>query len=79
MSVPNYNNCDAVTPDDNNDLTNSGMLYIGSVSGGTALKVTTKGGQTVTFTVVAVGLFEGLEVQRVWSTGTTASAIHVFY
>jgi len=79
MSMPNYNNCAAVTPSDSADLTNSGMLYIGSIAGGTALKVNTKGGQTVTFTVVAVGLFQGLEVERVWSTGTTASAIHVFY
>lgn len=79
MSVPNYNNCAAVTPSDTVDLPTPGMLYIGSIAGGTALKVITKGGQTVTFTVVAVGLFQGLEVERVFSTGTTASAIHVFY
>jgi len=75
----NFNNCDAVTPSDTELLTNSGILFIGSVGGGTALKVVTKGGQTITFTVVAVGLFEGLEVQQVFATGTTASAIHVFY
>ncbi len=79
MAVENYNNAAAVTPSNTDLLPNSGMLYIGSVSGGTALKVVTKGGQTVTFTVVAVGLFEGLEVEQVFDTGTTASAIHVFY
>lgn len=80
MPVPNYNNAAAVTPSDTDLLPKSGMLFIGDVtSGGTTLKVKTKGGQTVTFTIVAVGLFEGLEVEQVFASGTLATAIHVFY
>lgn len=79
MSMKSFNNAAAVTPSDSADLTKSGMLFIGSVAGGTTLTVTTKGGQTVTFTVVAIGLLEGILVERVWATGTLASAIHVFY
>ena len=76
MSVPNYNSAAAVTPSDSENLANSGMLYI---SGTGNVKVTTKGGQDVTILTVPVGLLEGLEVERVWSTGTTATGIHVFY
>ena len=79
MPTGNWNGAAAVTPSDTALLANSGVLFIGSIVGGTALKVKTKNGDTVTFTVVAIGLFEGLEVAQVFATGTTASAIHVFF
>ncbi len=73
------NSVSAVTPSDSADLTNSGILYIGSISGGTTLKVTTTGGDTVTFPEVEVGWFGPLKVERVWSTGTAATSIFVAY
>ncbi len=73
------NNVDAVSPNDSTDLTNSGILYIGSISVGTTLKVTTTGGDTVAFPEVEVGWFGPLKVQRVWATGTAATSIFVAY
>ena len=79
MPTGNWNGAAAVTPSDTALLPNSGVLFIGNIGGGTTLKVKTKNGETVTFAVVALGLFEGLEVSQVFATGTTVSAIHVFF
>lgn len=69
-------NAAAVTPNDSTDLTNSGVLFVGS-SGNVA--VTTNGGDDVTFTGVAGGSIIPVTVTRVKSTGTTASNILVLY
>ena len=62
----------AVTPDDNNDLTNvARSLYIGTAGN---VAVVTEGGSAVTFTAVPVGVL-AVMVSRVKSTGTTASNI----
>ena len=68
----------AVTPSDTVDIispagpTNNGcVLYVG-VSGN--IKVTTAGGDEVTFANVPVGFFP-VQVLRVWATDTTASNI----
>lgn len=62
----------AVTPNDSTDLTvRARVLYIGTAG---ALKVTTQGGEDVTFGNVEAGTLP-ISVTRVWSTGTTASNI----
>lgn len=62
----------AVTPNDSTDLTTSSRaLYVGTTGN---IKVTTVGGNAVTFTSVPVGWFP-VRCSRVWSTGTTASNI----
>lgn len=49
-------------------------IWVGSVGGGTALKLTTEGGSVVTLTVAA-GQLHRIRTALVWSTGTTASAL----
>lgn len=66
----------AVTPNDSTDLPRSGILYVGT--GGT-LVVRTIGGDDVTLTNVPSGTFVPVRVRRVFSTGTTASNMDVFY
>ena len=68
----------SVTPSDTAEIispagpiNNGCVLYIG-VSGD--LKVTTAGGDDVTFKNVPVGFFP-VQVLKVWSTGTAASEI----
>ncbi len=72
----------AVTPSDTVDIpsvsnqdgsgNNGCVLYVGT--GGT-LKVTTIGGDEVTFTGIVSGTFVPVQVIRVWATGTSASNI----
>lgn len=72
----------AVTPSDTVDIpsvstqdgsgNNGCVLYVGT--GGT-LKVTTIGGDEVTFTGIVSGTFVPVQVLRVWATGTSASNI----
>lgn len=63
----------AVTPNDGADLaTSARSLYIG---GAGAVKVTTVGGEAVTFAAVPVGTVLPVRAARVWSTGTTATNI----
>jgi hypothetical protein len=69
----------AVTPSDTVNIpavtggTNNGcVLYVG---GDGDLKVTTIGGDDVTFVGVLAGTFLPVHVLRVWSTGTTATNI----
>jgi hypothetical protein len=62
----------AVTTSDSSDLSTAARaLYVGT---GGDIKVTTIGGETVTFTSVAAGFFP-IRVSRVFATGTTATGI----
>lgn len=62
----------SVTPNDSTDLAaSSRALYIGT-SGD--VKVTTVGGNDVTFANVPVGVLP-IRVKRVWATGTSATGI----
>lgn len=79
-------NAQAVTPNNNADLVLSGAtitgidngacLYIGT---GGNITITTIGGQTVTLTNLADGVFVPIQVRRVFATGTTASNILALY
>ena len=80
-------NAEAVTPNDNADLTLSGgaivegsnngaCLYIGT---GGNIKVTMLGGQVVTFVNVLDGTFMPIQVRRVWATDTDAADILALY
>lgn len=61
-----------VTPDDSNDLaTGCRALYVGTTGN---IKLTTAGGNTVTFSSVPVGVLP-VRCVRVFSTNTTASNI----
>jgi len=62
----------AVTPADSNMATPARSLYIG---GGGNLRVTTTGGNDVTFSGVPGGTILPVSVARVWSTNTTATSI----
>lgn len=68
-----------VTPANGADLPNPGRIFIGSTSGGAAVKVDTFGGQTVTFATVIAGTMLPVAVRRVYSTGTTATNLIVVY
>lgn len=50
-------------------------FYVGSVSGGTTVKVTTVRGDTLTLAGVQAGLVYPIGIRRVWSSTTTASSI----
>ena len=66
-------NADAITPDDNNDLSNTTRgLYVG-VSGDVV--VVTAGGDEVTFVALAAGVFHPIRAQRIKATNTTATNI----
>ena len=72
----------AVTPSDSADIPNvanqdgSGnngcVLYVG---GAGTLKVTTIGGDDVTFSGLIAGSFVPVQVVKVWATGTSATNI----
>jgi len=66
----------SVTPSDSVDLSNVSRWVIIGTAG--ALKVTTKGGDTVTMGNVPAG-FLPIQVTRIWSTGTTASNLTVLW
>jgi len=54
-------------------------IYVGSIAGGSDIKVTMESGSEVTFKGVTAGSFLPILVTRVWSTGTTASEILALY
>lgn len=70
----------AVTPSDSANIppitggtSNNGcLLYIGGTG---SVKVTTVGGDEVTFSAVPVGTFMSVQVVKVWATGTSATNI----
>ena len=67
----------AVTPHDTNELAYATRgVYVGTAGD---LKVTTVGGQSVTFTGLAAGIVHPLRVKLVFSTGTTAANILGLY
>ena len=66
----------AVTPHDTNKITVTRGLYCG-VSGD--VKVDMLNGDTVTFTGLAAGVIHPLQVDQVYSTGTTATNIVAVY
>ena len=70
--IPAYNAVE-VAPNDGVDLTNtSRALYVG---GGGDVKVDMYGSGTVTFVGVSAGSLLPVRVDRVYSTGTTATSI----
>lgn len=68
-----------VTPSDSADLTYTSRGVAFAAAGD--LKVTTSGGETVVIPSgsLAAGLIHPLMVTRIWSTGTTATGIVVYY
>lgn len=63
----------AVTPHDTNQLTHATRgIYIGSTGN---IKVTTVGGEAVTFTSIAAGVIHPIAAIIIWSAGTTATGI----
>lgn len=70
----------AVTPHDTNTINCTRGLYVG---GAGDVKVSmaddAKGDATVTFTAVPAGSLLPIQVKRVFSTGTTATAIVALY
>jgi len=69
----------SITPNDSTDLTVPTRGICLAAAGD--LKVTTLGGDTVTFSdgSLAAGVIHPLRVRRVWSTGTTATGIFGVY
>lgn len=62
----------AVTPSDTGALGDCRALWVGV---GGNLRITTFGGQDVTFTGVQAGTLLPVAATRVWATNTTASGI----
>ncbi len=70
-------NAAEISPSDSSDLTNTARaLYVGTQGN---VKVTTAGGDTVTFEGIAAGSIIPVRVQRVFSTGTTATNLVSIY
>lgn len=70
-------NAFAVTPHDTNELTaHTRGIYVG-VSGD--VKVTTTGGDTVTFVDMAAGVIHPIRAKIIFSTGTDATNIIGLY
>lgn len=74
-----FDHAAAVTPNDTNDLTKVARGILISVDG--ALKVDTAGGETITFAsgTFLVKTIYPIRVRRVYSTGTAATGIVVFW
>lgn len=70
-------NAAAITPNDSNDLSPAPQQV--RITGTGDVKVTTAGGQTLTFTGWPANTFLPVLVSRVWSTGTTATGLIGFY
>lgn len=66
----------AVTTDDSTEIPTTRSLYIGV---GGNIKVTMADGQVITFSNVVGGSILPVQVDIVWSTGTTASSIIALY
>jgi hypothetical protein len=79
-------NAQVVTPNDSQNLVLSGSSIVGIDNGaclfigtGGNVTITTIGGQTVTLTNLADGVFIPIQVKKVFATGTTASDILALY
>lgn len=63
----------AITPSNDDDITYATRyVYVGGTG---TLKVDTVGGETVTFSAVAAGVFHPIRVTKVYATGTDATGI----
>lgn len=76
LNVGASSNVATVTPNDSTDLSNPGLIRVGS---GGDVKVDDINGNTVTITNMQDAEFSGVIVKRVYSTDTTASNITVYY
>lgn len=77
MAIEREGTIVAVSPDDDNDLPDSGILYVG---GAGDVKVDGIQSGTVTLLGVPAGTWiDRIRVKRVYSTGTTATSILVAY
>lgn len=75
--VSGPHNVASVTPHDSNDLANTAYcLWVGAVGD---VRLITLGGQTVTLSNVAAGMWHAMPCTRILSTGTEATEIFVGY
>ncbi len=70
LEIESFDNVADVTPDDDNDLTNAGILYVGV---GGDVKITDISGNTLTIEGVPNGQFIHTRIKKVFNTGTSAS------
>lgn len=72
-----YDSGVAVTQSDATNDTNGPFagFYVGSVSGGSTIKVTTLRGDNLTLTGLLAGIIYPIEILRVWSSTTTVSSV----
>lgn len=62
-----------ITPDDVTDISTTGTwVYVGT---GGNVRVTTAGGDVVTYTNAQDGSVLPVRVRRIWATGTTATGL----
>lgn len=71
-----FANIRPVTPNNSNDLTNTGILYVGGAGN---ISLDLADGVNVTINGVAAGTILPVRVKRVRATGTTATNIAVMY
>jgi hypothetical protein len=69
----------AVTPSDTATIGPFAALYVGSISGGSAVKVTDLKGNKTTYSGLVAGTYLRVQGTRVWATGTTASGIVMLF
>jgi hypothetical protein len=63
----------------NPGIGNNVGFRVNDVTSGTSIKVTTSGGDTVTFDNCSAGEDIPVGIQKVFNTGTDLDSIHVFY
>lgn len=66
----------AVSQSDSVNEVEAGGLYVGTAGD---VKFTTVGGQDITLTIANDETWIPVMVKRVWSTGTTASNIYIYF
>jgi len=70
----------AISPSDTVDLTIATRgIWVGDVGAGGAVKVTTEGGDTVTFSGCTAGTVIPVRARRVFLTGTSAASLIGLY
>lgn len=69
----------SVSPSDSTNLEYPSVIYVGSTTNGSNVRVTTAQGDDVTFSGVLPGTVIPVQVIRVWSTNTTASSLISIY
>lgn len=79
VNIRPFDGAFAVTPADSDLSIRTRGIYVGSTSGGSALKLTMINGDVVTLAGVMAGVVYPFQVKRIWSTDTTASSIIGFY